>query len=172
MNAEELKQIQAPLKTRYAEDSASALDTQRAVGKIDCEKLTCHVETLCATPGMTTSGLHRMAGGDGSHACAGDMLLQSLVACAGVTFAAVSTAMGLNISSASVEARGTMDFRGTLGVDRETPVGFTSIELVFDVNSGEPAEKIDKLIQLTERYCVVLQTISKGVEVSSRRAAS
>ncbi|APZ96854.1 OsmC family protein [Fuerstiella marisgermanici] len=169
MNAEKLKQIQAPLKARYADDSASALDTQRAVGKIDCEGLTCHVETHCATPGMTTSSLHIMAGGDGSHACAGDMLLQSLVACSGVTFAAVSTAMGLTISSASVEARGTMDFRGTLGVDREAPVGLTSIELIFDISSDEPDEKIDKLIQLTERYCVVLQTISKGANVSCQR---
>ena len=105
-------------------------------------------------------------------ACSGDMLLQSLVACSGVTFAAVATAMGLEISRAKVSASGEMDFRGTLGIDRETPVGLTSVELSFDVQSGEPDESIAKLIELTERYCVVLQTLAQGVTVTSRRATA
>ncbi len=170
MNAAELKNIQAPLKAKYTDAPLSAQDTQRAMATIDLENLAAHVETPSSTDGRTAAGLHLMAGGDGSMACAGEMLLQALVGCAGVTFAAVSTAMGLKVDAATVEAFGTMDFRGTLGVDRETPVGFTSVELVFDIQSGEESDKVDKLIQLTERYCVVLQTLNKGVALSSRRA--
>ena len=116
------------------------------------------------------AGLHPKAGGDGSVACSGDMLLQALVTCAGTTMAAVSTAMGLEIRGVRIEARGRMDFRGTLGVDRTVPVGLTSIELQFHIESDVLAESLDKLIQLTERYCVVLQTLQHSVQMTSTRA--
>lgn len=169
MNSEELKVLQAPLKAAYAETPHRASVSLHAAGTIHLENLTCDVETPAASAGHTVSGLHPAAGGDGSAACSGDMLLQALVACSGVTFAAVSTAMGLQISSARVTAVGTMDFRGTLGVDRDVPVGLTSVELSFAVETTEPDEKVDKLIQLTERYCVVLQTLQQKLAVSSRR---
>ncbi len=171
MNAEQLKQLQAPLKAKYTASATAAIAQLHATGVIDFENLTCLVASPGAAGGEVRSGLHPMAGGDGSAACSGDMLLQSLVACSGITLAAVATAMELRINSATIAAIGTMDFRGTLGVDRATPVGLTSIELSFDVDSAEPDEKIDKLIQLTERYCVVLQTLKQGVNVSSIRAA-
>ncbi|MEO2014264.1 MAG: OsmC family protein [Fuerstiella sp.] len=169
MNSEQLKALQAPLKTRYVDSPTDASVCLNATGAINIDDLTCNVEVAPSVGGRTVSGLHPNAGGDGSAACSGDMLLQSLVACSGVTFAAVSTAMGMQISSASVSARGTMDFRGTLGVDRDVPIGLTSVELSFAVETSEPDEKIEKLIQLTERYCVVLQTLKNGVAVSSRR---
>lgn len=172
MNAEQLKNLQAPLKAEYTAVSTAATAQLHASGVIDLEKLTCLVATPDAADGKTQSGLHPKAGGDGSAACSGDMLLQSLIACSGVTFAAVATAMGLQIQSAIIHASGTMDFRGTLGVDRVTPVGLTAIELSFDVDSHETNEKIDKLIQLTERYCVVLQTLKQGVSISSERATN
>ncbi|MCP4508161.1 MAG: OsmC family protein [Fuerstiella sp.] len=140
-----------------------------ATGTINIDNLTCHVQVASSVDGRTMSGLHPGAGGDGSAVCSGDMLLQSLVACSGVTFAAVSTAMGIQISSATVTVHGAMDFRGTLGVDRDAPIGLTSIEVLFTVETSESDEKIEKLIQLTERYCVVLQTLTNGVAVSSRR---
>lgn len=170
MNAEQLKELQAPLKAVYTASSTAATAKLHAAGVIDLENLTCLVTSPGAAVGEIRSGLHPMAGGDGFAVCSGDMLLQSLIACSGVTFAAVATAMELQIRSAAIAASGTMDFRGTLGVDRATPVGLTSIELTFDVDSTEPNEKIDKLIQLTERYCVVLQTLKQGVSVSSQRS--
>jgi uncharacterized OsmC-like protein len=170
MNAEQLRELQAPLKAEYTASSAAAIAELHASGSIDLKNLACLVASPGAINEEVRSGLHRMAGGDGSAACSGDMLLQSLIACSGVTFAVVATAMELRISSATINVTGTMDFRGTLGIDRTTPVGLTSIALTFTVESPEPDEKIDKLIQLTERYCVVLQTLKQGVSVSSRRA--
>ena len=168
MNSEQLRQIQAPLKADYTAHPEKAVVELNAAGQIDIPAVTCTV-TVSADGGKTVSGLHPVAGGDGSSACSGDMLLQSLAACSGVTFAAVATAMDLQISAARVDVLGRMDFRGTLGIDRETAVGLTSVELTFFVDSDEPPEKIDKLIQLTGRYCVVLQTLQQGVPVSSRR---
>lgn len=169
MNSAQLRELQTPLKDSYSVDPAQAIADLEASGTIDCSNLTCKVHTPAAADQSTLSGLHPKAGGSGLEACSGDMLLQSLVACSGVTFAAVSTAMELQITSAEILAKGQMDFRGTLGIDRNTPVGLTSIALGFKVESPEPSEKIDKLIQLTERYCVVLQTLSRGVEVTSHR---
>ncbi|MEZ6128221.1 MAG: OsmC family protein [Planctomycetaceae bacterium] len=171
MNAEQLRTRQAPLKSRYAESPASACAQFTASGRIDMENLVCRVDTPAVAADVTTAGLHVMAGGDGTAVCAGEMLLQSLVACSGVTFAAVATAMGLEIRSAGITAAGEMDFRGTLGVDRQTPVGFTKMTLTFDIDSDEAEEKIAKLIQLTERYCVVLQTLQHSCEISSVRMA-
>lgn len=168
MNSDELKKIQQPLKHRYTEEPEAAVARLHAQGNVDFERLGCRVTSEKTAEGGIVSGLHPYAGGDGSLACSGDMLLQALVACSGVTFAAVATAMELQILSARIEAIGEMDFRGTLGVAREVPVGLTSIELVFTVDSDEPPEKIEKLVQLTERYCVVLQTLNQGVEVKSR----
>ena len=170
MNADELREIQKPLKQKYSESPDAAIAELHAAGTVDLASLTCKVTTPGADNGVVHSGLHPNAGGDGSHACSGDMLLQSLVACSGVTFAAVATAMELNIDAAQIEATGTMDFRGTLGVDREIPVGLTEISIVFCVESQESDEKIDKLIQLTERYCVVLQSLRGGVAITSQRA--
>lgn len=171
MNSHELKKLQQPLKHRYAEEPQAAVAKLHAQGNVDFERLACLVSSEKTAEAGIVSGLHPSAGGDGSLACSGDMLLQSLVACSGVTFAAVATAMELKILSARVEAIGEMDFRGTLAVEREVPVGLTSIELVFTVDSDEPPEKIEKLVQLTERYCVVLQTLKQGVEVSRRLAS-
>lgn len=168
MNSAQLRELQTPLKDSYSVDPAQAIADLEASGTIDCSNLTCKVHASAADQG-TISGLHPKAGGSGLEACSGDMLLQSLVACSGVTFAAVSTAMELQITSAKILAKGQMDFRGTLGIDRNAPVGLTSIALEFRIESPEPSEKIDKLIQLTERYCVVLQTLGKGVEVTSHR---
>ncbi len=170
MDAEQLKNLQAPLKAQYHETPSAAVASLHAAGVVDLKNLTCEIEAPLAMDERVVAGLHLKAGGDGSKACSGDMLLQSLVACSGVTFAAVATAMGLSIESARVIATGNMDFRGTLGVDRTAPVGLTEVGLKFEVESSEATEKIDKLIQLTERYCVVLQTLSAGVSVTSSRA--
>lgn len=169
MNSAQLRELQAPLKDSYSTSPEKAIAELKASGTIDCSSLTCKVDSPTASDQMTISGLHPKAGGSGLEACSGDMLLQALIACSGVTFAAVSTAMELQITSAKIYATGSMDFRGTLGLDRSTPVGLTAINLEFAVESTEPGEKIDKLIQLTERYCVVLQTLAKGVEVTSNR---
>lgn len=169
MRAKDLRQLQAPLKSEYTANPASAVAELRAAGEIDLACVACRVDAPMAGAEQTVSGLHPKAGGDGTLACSGDMLLQSLVACSGVTFAAVATAMGLEVRHAKVEAVGEMDFRGTLGVDRDVPIGLTSIALTFSIDSPEPDDKIDKLIQLTERYCVVLQTLANGVAVTSAR---
>lgn len=169
MDRETLKSVQAPLKQRYQTEPTAAVAVLRATGIVDFQRLGCRVDILANDGSQITAGLHPMAGGDGSAACSGDMLLQSLVSCAGTTLAAVSTSMGLCISSARVEALGTMDFRGTMGVDRTTPIGFTAIEMLFQIESDVDAESVAKLIQLTERYCVVLQTLTKGVPVTARR---
>ena len=163
MNADELRQIQAPLKARYKEDPASARVTLRAVGRVSQATVTCALET--GKPGVPV-GLHPAAGGDGSAACSGDMLLEALVGCAGVTLAAVATAMGIELTSAVVSAEGELDFRGTLGVARDVPVGFSQIRVRFELETQSPADKVQKLVELTERYCVIFQTLSKPPSVA------
>lgn len=158
MDAERLRGLQAPLKARYKEDPASAVVTLRAKGRVSQGPITCQLET--GKPGVA-AGLHPASGGDGTAACSGDMLLESLVGCAGVTLAAVATAMGIELASATVTAEGDLDFRGTLGVAKDAPVGFTRIRLTFAVDSAAPADKVKKLVELTERYCVVFQTLAK-----------
>lgn len=163
MNAEELKALQSPLKDQYRLDPASAVKTMRVTGAVDQSSLTCHIETAA---GALDAGLHPAAGGDGTAACSGDMLLESLVACAGVTLSAVATAMGIKLDRASIAAEGEMDFRGTLGVSKETPIGFTAIRLAFDLSSEASAEQLAKLVQLTERYCVIYQTLTRPPQLS------
>jgi len=156
MDAETLRATQAPLKARYREEPGAALITLSAEGSIDEQTIACKVETGRA---LVTAGLHPATGGTGLEACSGDMLLEALVACAGVTMKAVATAIGVELKAAHVRAEGDLDFRGTLGVDREAPVGFRAIRLSFAIDSDAPAEKLDQLLKLTERYCVVLQTL-------------
>lgn len=163
MNAEELRAAQAPIKEKYKSDPDSALRTMSVTGTIQGDQ-TCRLDTAA---GPVDAGLHPAAGGSGEEACSGDMLLEALVACAGVTFSAVATAMEIPIERASVTAEGDLDFRGTLGIDRDVPVGFADIRLRFDVRSSAPQEKIDKLIQLTERYCVIYQTIRNSMEITT-----
>ena len=155
MNADELRTIQQPLKERYREDPSAALVTLLAEGRLG-EGLTCSVETGRA---LVEAGLHPATGGDGLAACSGDMLLQALVACAGVTMSAVATAIGVSIRDGSVRAEGDLDFRGTLGVTKESPVGFRSIRLTFSLDTDATPEQRATLLRLTERYCVVLQTL-------------
>ena len=161
MNAETLRAVQAPLKDRYRSDPATATITLRALGRLDDpDGLSCSVETGRA---LVTAGLHPATGGDGMLACSGDMLLQALVACAGVTLRAVATSTGIAIRGGTVGAEGDLDFRGTLGVDRAAPVGFANIRLTFDLDTDATSEQIATLQKLTERYCVVYQTLAKGV---------
>ena len=155
MDSTELKQLQAPLKEKYTHNPDTAVVTMRAESHVS-EGIACKVETGRK---LAEAGLHPAAGGDGSQLCSGDMLLEALVACAGVTLKAVATAMGINLTDASVIAEGDLDFRGTLAVDREAKVGFRDIRLQFSLQSDAQTDVLDKLIQLTERYCVVLQTL-------------
>ncbi len=156
MDAESLRALQAPIKQAYRDDATQARVVMTARGKVNLDNLACAV----ATPlGPVVAGLHPAAGGDGSLACSADMLLQALVACSGVTFAAVAVAMGIPIRAAQVSAQGSMDFRGTLGIDRSVPVGMSSLELEFEIHSTADDATLAKLVQLTERYCVVLQTL-------------
>jgi uncharacterized OsmC-like protein len=161
MNSEQLKALQAPLKERYRKDPAAAVVTLRAEGRIG-EGIACRVDTGKA---LVEAGLHPASGGSGLQACSGDMLLEALVACAGVTLKAVATALGVNLNDAKVRAEGDLDFRGTLGVAREAPVGFREIRLKFDLDADASAEQLKKLLELTERYCVVLQTIRNAPPV-------
>ena len=161
MNSADLKKIQSPLKEKYRADPESAVITLRAKGKIG-EAISCKVDTGRA---MVEAGLHPATGGTGLLACSGDLLLEALVACAGVTVSAVATAIGIEISDGHIHAEGDLDFRGTLGVSKEVPVGFRSIRLYFNLTSNATADQMKTLIDLTERYCVVYQTISKGVSV-------
>jgi uncharacterized OsmC-like protein len=163
MNADELKTIQAPLKNKYRDDPASAVIVLKASGKVG-EDLSCNVETGKA---LVRAGLHPATGGTGLLACSGDMLLQALVACAGVTLQAVATAIGVNIKEGSIEAEGELDFKGTLGVSKEVPVGFSSIRLAFNLDTDAGADQLASLSKLTERYCVVYQTLVKGVRVET-----
>jgi uncharacterized OsmC-like protein len=155
----ELQELQKPLKERYREEPAAALITLRAEGQLAEEQIACKVDTGRT---LVEAGLHPATGGTGALACSGDMLLEALVACAGVTLRSVATSMELDVSG-SVRAEGDLDFRGTLGVDREASVGFTAIRLRFDLASDASAEDLDKLLERTERYCVVGQTLAGGV---------
>lgn len=163
MLREELRAVQAPLKSRYREEPEAAVVTLRADGDLDDDAIACSVQTGRA---LVEAGLHPSTGGDGSRACSGDMLLHALVACAGVTMRSVAVNREIPITSGRVVAEGDLDSRGTLGVDREAPVGFREIRLRFELESPAPREDIEDLIALTERYCVVLQTLTGGVEVS------
>ena len=155
MTPEELRALQQPLKDRYKEDPGAAVVTLRAAGSIH-DGISCSVETGQA---LVAAGLHPATGGSGQLACSGDMLLQALVACAGVTLASVATAFGVTLRDANVRAEGDLDFRGTLGVSKETPVGFREIRLSFDLDTDAPADQVAKLVAVTERYCVVFQTL-------------
>lgn len=164
MDGSQLRELQAPLKEQYRADPEAALITLRAKGSLD-EGIACKVETGRA---LAVAGLHPATGGSGVELCSGDMLLEALVACAGVTLRAVSTALGIEVRSGTVEAEGELDFRGTLGVDKEAPVGFKTIRVTFKLDTNAPQEKVDQLLKLTERYCVVLQTIRNSVEASAK----
>lgn len=169
MNAEQLKSLQTPLKEKYRDRPAEALVTLRAEGSL-AEGIACRVETGRT---LIEAGLHPATGGDGSQACSGDMLLQALAACAGVTLRAVATAFGVEIRSGKVIAEGDLDFRGTLGVSKDSPVGFRAIRLKFEIDSDSNPELLDKVVAVTERYCVVLQTIrsSPAIIVSRSKPA-
>jgi uncharacterized OsmC-like protein len=156
VKSSELRELQAPLKERYRAAPEAALVTLQAQGRLGDEGLTCKVETGRA---LVEAGLHPATGGDGLSACSGDMLLEALVACAGVTLRAVATALDIELRGGTVSAEGDLDFRGTLGVSRETPVGFRDIRLRFALDTDAPADKVESLIKLTERYCVVYQTL-------------
>jgi len=163
MTAIELKNLQAPLKDKYREQPDSAIITLKAQGNIG-EGISCKVETGRA---LVTAGLHPATGGNGLLACSGDLLLEALAACAGVTLQAVATAIGIEIKDGTIKAEGDLDFRGTLGVSKEVPVGFKTIRLQFNIESNATAEQMESLAKLTERYCVVYQTLAKGVEIET-----
>jgi uncharacterized OsmC-like protein len=169
MDAAELRAMQAPIKARYKDDPNAGLITLKAKGSLDEANIACKVETGRA---LAIAGLHPATGGSGLELCSGDMLLEALVACAGVTLKAVSTALEIPLRTATVSAEGDLDFRGTLGVAKDAPVGFAQIRLRFDVTTDASQEKLDQLLKLTERYCVVYQTIKSGppVEVTLKRA--
>ena len=165
MDSAELRAMQAPIKSRYKEDPKAAFITLKAKGSLENEGIACKVETGRA---LAVAGLHPATGGSGLELCSGDMLLEALVACAGVTLKSVATAIDVPLKSGQVSAEGDLDFRGTLGVDKEAPVGFAAIRLRFDVETDAPQEKLDQLLRLTERYCVVYQTIKSGPPVDVR----
>lgn len=162
MKADELRATQAPLKSRYREDPRAALITLKASGRLG-EGVTCKIETGKA---LVAAGLHPATGGNGLSACSGDMLLEALVACAGVTLNAVATALGIEVRDASLEAEGDLDFRGTLGVSKEVPVGFQNIRLNISVETDASDDEVSKLVSLTERYCVVYQTLISAPSIS------
>jgi len=161
MKADELRSLQAPIKDGYRQHPETALVTLRAEGRTG-EGLTCKVETGKA---LIEAGLHPATGGDGLSACSGDMLLEALVACAGVTLGAVATALGIQLRDATVRAEGDLDFRGTLGVSKDVPVGFQQIRLQFDLDTDASEEQLATLLRLTERYCVVYQTLSQPAKI-------
>lgn len=163
MDAHQLRAIQTPLKERYRAEPAAALVTLRAQGRLGEEKVTCKVETGRA---LVEAGLHPATGGDGRAACSGDMLLEALVACAGVTLKAVATALGLPLRGGTVSAEGDLDFRGTLGVTKDVPVGFQAIRLRFNLDTDATPDQLDTLLRLTERYCVVYQTLKHSPEIA------
>lgn len=168
MDRAQLKATQAPLKERYREEPGAALVTLSATGTLG-EGVSCSVQTGRA---LHEAGLHPAGGGDGSQLCSGDMLLEALVACAGVTMRAVATSLGIALREGTVRAEGELDFRGTLGVDREAPVGFASIRLAFDLDTDASEEDLATLLSLTERYCVVLQTLVNAPPVSTELTAA
>jgi len=168
MNADELRSLQSPLKEKYRADGSAALVTLRAQGRVGAG-VSCRIETGKA---LVEAGLHPATGGSGLQACSGDMLLEALAACAGVTLSAVATALGIEIREGTVRAEGEIDFRGTLGVSKDVPVGFSRIRLEFDLATSASEEQLATLQRLTERYCVVYQTLRQPPEISvSRRAA-
>jgi uncharacterized OsmC-like protein len=167
MDAQALRAMQAPIKDRYKTDPQAAVITLKARGTLDDAHIACKVETGRA---LAVAGLHPATGGSGLELCSGDMLLEALVACAGVTLKAVSTALDVPLRSAAVSAEGDLDFRGTLGVAKDAPVGFKAIRLTFTVDTDAPQEKLDQVLKLTERYCVVYQTIRSGPPVEVRLA--
>jgi uncharacterized OsmC-like protein len=156
VDADEMRAIQAPLKERYRADAQAGLVTLKAHGALDSAAIACKVETGRA---LAVAGLHPATGGSGAELCSGDMLLEALVACAGVTLKAVATSMGIELRSGEVKAEGDLDFRGTLGVDKQAPVGFKDVRLTFALDTDAPQDQLDTLLKLTERYCVVLQTL-------------
>jgi uncharacterized OsmC-like protein len=164
MNAAELKNLQAPLKEKYRADPGSAIITLKAQGKVS-EGISCKVETGRA---LVEAGLHPATGGTGLLACSGDLLLEALVACAGVTLQAVATAIGIEIKDGTITAEGNLDFKGTLGVSKDVPVGFKTIRLDFKLESNATADQMESLKKLTERYCVVYQTLIKGVSIETQ----
>jgi len=168
MEATALRAMQAPIKEKYKGDPKAAFITLKAKGTLDDSNIACKVETGRA---LAVAGLHPATGGSGLELCSGDMLLEALVACAGVTVKAVATALDIPVKSGRVSAEGDLDFRGTLGVAKDAPVGFAQIRLRFDLDTDAPQDKLDQLLKLTERYCVVYQTIKSGppVEVTMAR---
>jgi uncharacterized OsmC-like protein len=171
MNADKLRSIQAPLKDRYRAEPGAALVTLKASGALDSASIACKVETGRA---LAAAGLHPATGGSGAELCSGDMLLEALVACAGVTLKAVATSIGVELRSGRVAAEGDIDFRGTLGLAKDAPVGFADIRLMFELDTDARQDQLDTLLKLTERYCVVLQTLKRppAVETKLVRAKS
>jgi uncharacterized OsmC-like protein len=163
MQRDELQARQAPLKQRYREDAGAGLVTLRAEGELDSIEVSCSV---FAGGALVQAGLHPASGGDGTLACSGDMLLQALVACAGVTLRSVAVNRDIGVAGGRITAEGELDFRGTMGVDREAPVGFSAIGLRFELDTDADDDELDKLLALTERYCVVYQTLARGVPVT------
>jgi len=163
MDSSALRALQAPLKDRYRSAPDSALVTLRAKGSLDDTSIACKIETGRA---LAVAGLHPATGGSGAELCSGDMLLEALVACAGVTVKAVATALEIELRAGTVSAEGDLDFRGTLGVDKAAPVGFRAIRLSFALDTDAPQEKLDQLLKLTERYCVVFQTLNHKPDLS------
>jgi uncharacterized OsmC-like protein len=163
VDSAELRSVQQPLKDTYRQDPQQAVITLRAHGQLDEQSIACSVDTGRA---LAVAGLHPATGGDGSLACSGDMLLQALVACAGVTLRAVATSLEIDVAGGTVTAEGDLDFRGTLAVSKEAPVGFSSIRLAFDLETEASPEQLQTLIKLTERYCVVYQTLAHPAQLS------
>jgi uncharacterized OsmC-like protein len=168
MDRDQLRTLQAPLKERYKDDPQAAMITLSASGELG-EGVACSVQTARA---VAEAGLHPATGGDGSLLCSGDMLLEALVACAGVTLRAVATSLGISVPAGRVRAEGDLDFRGTLGVDRDAPVGFSAIRLSFELDTDADADQLAALKRLTERYCVVYQTLAGGLALSTTLAAA
>ena len=168
MDTDSLRALQQPLKDAYREDPAKAVITLQARGELGEEEVSCSVETGRA---LAVAGLHPASGGDGTLACSGDMLLQALVACAGVTLRAVATSLGIDVAGGTVHAEGDLDFRGTLAVAKDAPVGLSSIRLRFELDTGASEEQLATLLKLTERYCVVYQTLAHPAELSASLAA-
>ena len=163
MDAEQLRALQTPLKQQYKTDAVSAKWILSAEGTLHQSRISCQINTGASRP---EAGLHPAAGGDGSLACSGDMLLESLGACAGVTLTVVATALGITLHAGTVHVEGDLDFRGTLGVNKETPIGFSAIRMRFDIDSNATPEQLANLIKLTERYCVIYQTLCHPPKIS------
>ncbi len=168
MTKDELRSVQTPLKEKYRQDAATAQTTIRVVGQLDVPHLVCRIET--GRGAVTEAGLHPLAGGDPKYACSANMLLEALIGCAGVTLSAVATAMEIPIASGRITAEGDLDFRGTLGLSKDVPIGFTDIRLIIELETTAEDSQLEKLGQLAERFCVVAQSLSPKPKVSCRRA--